>query len=77
MSSPVRPDIPQPRASSGSGAFAFEETSMYLFIKCRPSEAEAVSNAKAAEGYDLFQAVRESTYRWTLIFKRADGQASA
>ena len=27
-------------------------------------------NEKAAEGYELFQAVRESTYVWTLIFRK-------
>ncbi|PDT82461.1 hypothetical protein [Sinorhizobium sp. BJ1] len=29
---------------------------------------EALLNAWAAEGYSLHQAVRESTYRWVLIF---------
>ena len=43
---------------------------MYLFIECRPSGAEAIANAKVAEGYELFQAVRESTYVWTLIFRK-------
>jgi hypothetical protein len=44
--------------------------SMYLFIEGRPSEAEALSNAKVAEGYELHHAVVRSTYRWVLIFKR-------
>lgn len=31
-------------------------------------------NQKAAEGYELHQAVRESTYVLTLIFRRADSE---
>jgi hypothetical protein len=34
-------------------------------------------NEKAAEGYDLHQAVRCSTYEWVLIFRRADVEAAA
>jgi hypothetical protein len=38
---------------------------------------QALINAKAAEGYELLQVVRCSTYEWVLFFKRTDGQASA
>ena len=41
------------------------------------SGMQAFINEKAAEGYELVQAVRESTYDWVLFFKAPVDQRSA
>lgn len=42
----------------------------YRFVEVEGGEddLERVANEWRAKGYELFQAVRESTYRWVLIF---------
>jgi hypothetical protein len=49
----------------------------YRFVEVEGGEddLERVANEWRAKGYELFQAVYKTTYRWVLIFKRDPDRA--
>ncbi|PLU27303.1 hypothetical protein BMJ20_30815 [Sinorhizobium medicae] len=50
----------------------------YRFVEVEGEEddLDRVANERRAKGYQLFQAVYKTTYRWVLIFER-EAKASA
>lgn len=49
----------------------------YRFVEVEGEEddLERVANEWRAKGYQLFQAVYKTTYRWVLVFEREPDQA--